>query len=87
MTHVYGHYFIRPVSLTLLATIPLIVCTGHSAAMVFTLSGSLAEKEYWLDKVMTLYVLQRIAACTNILCILCGILTSLPGVWVKYLSF
>jgi len=35
MTHVYGHYFIRPVSLTLPAIIPMGVCTGHSAAMVF----------------------------------------------------
>jgi len=87
MIHVYGHYFIRPLSLTLPAAIPMGVCTGHLAAMVFTLSVSLAEKQYWLDKVMTLYVLQRIAACTNILCILCGILTSLTGVWVKYLSF
>lgn len=87
MPHVYSHYFIRPVSLTLSATIPLGVCTGHSATVIFTLSGSLTEKQHWLDKVMTLYVLQRIAACTNILCILRGIFTSLPGVWVKYLSF
>lgn len=86
MTHVYGH-FIRSVSLALSAIIPVGVCTGHSAAMVFTLSGSLTEKQYWLDKIMTLYVLQRTAACTNILCILRGILTLLSGVWVKYLSF
>lgn len=86
MIHVYGH-FIRPPPLTLPAAIPMGVCTGHLAAMVFTLSGSLAEKQYWLDKVMTLYVLQRIVACTNILCTLRGILTSLLGVWVKYLSF
>jgi len=58
MTHVYDHYFIRPVSLTLPAIIPMGVCTGHSAAMVFTVSGSLAEKQYWLDEVKTLYVLQ-----------------------------
>jgi len=65
MIHVYGHYFIRPLS-TLPAAIPMGVCTGHLAAMVFTLSGSLAEKQYWLYEVMTLYVLQRIAACTDI---------------------
>jgi hypothetical protein len=87
MIHVCGHYFITPLSLTLPVAIPMGVCTGHLAAVVFTFSGSLAEKQYWLDKVMTLYVLQRIVACTNILCILRGILTSLPGVWVKYLSF
>jgi len=71
------------------ATISVGICTGHSAAMVFTLSGSLAEKQYWLDKIMILYVLQRIAARTNCItvCILRGILTSLPDVWVKYLSF